>query len=63
MPASTAASPTTRSGVTGSPTSTAATSAAVTGLTVIALATRVGLACRSATTHSRKASAPPTAPR
>src|SRR5690348_10100872 len=63
MPKNTATSPATRLSVIGSPTSWVASSPAATGLTVIVLATRVGLALSSASTHRMKASAPPPMPR
>jgi putative spermidine/putrescine transport system permease protein len=63
MPAKTAISPTIRLRVIGSPTSCVASNPAATGLTVIVLATRVGVARCSAITHSMNATAPPATPR
>src|SRR5262245_4404511 len=63
MPAKTAARPTARLSVIGSPSSGAANSAATSGLTAMVLATRVGLARCRANTHRKKASAPPPAAR
>src|SRR6266700_3499080 len=63
MPANTATSPIRRFGVIGSPISSAASKVAAIGLTVMVLATRVGVARASAMTQRMKASAPPPAPR
>src|SRR4051812_10945691 len=63
IPANTAISPTTRLRVIGSPTSWVASNPAAIGLTVMVLATRVGLARSSAITQRMNASAPPPTPR
>ena len=63
MPANTAINPTTRLSVIGSPTNCVASNAAAIGLTVMVLATRVGVVRCSASTHRMKASAPPPTPR
>ena len=63
IPANTAIKPIRRFGVIGSPISSAASKVAAIGLTVIVLATRVGVARASAMTQRMKASAPPPMPR
>src|SRR5919108_1653436 len=63
IPKKTATKPTTRFKVIGSSTSCVASSAAAMGLTVMVLATRVGVARSSARTQRMKASAPPPLPR
>ena len=59
MPANTAISPKIRLRVIGSPTNWVASNPAAIGLTVIVLATRVGVALSRANTHRINASAPP----
>ena len=63
MPANTPTRPAARFQVIGSPTSTAASTPAAIGLTVMVVATRVGVARCSAITQRMNASAPPPAPR
>src|SRR5205085_5197001 len=63
IPAATATRPITRFQPMGSPTSTAASSEAAIGLTVMVLATRVGVVMRSASTQRKNAAAPPSTPK
>ena len=63
IPAKTAPRPISRLSVIGSPTKCVARSPAAIGLTVMVIATRVGVVRSSAMTHRIKAAAPPAMPR